>query len=370
LISGIKKMPTNRAILSNGCSALTLLSFNVELADRMGQQGVVPLLLKLITENVGNAPALMDIYPALSSLSRSEVNAVNMSLLVMNNLAQTFNAFPQDHRFLAIAFSLLANVCVFAQATSYCLQSPDLIPIIFRILVGHVGIVDTLVRGLKALENVCYGEKDVKDYLRSQQIVEIVTKISNDNANLDVKRQCQAVLDALNRIEINFDIGATLKDIQARNIEWKSARSLLGDDKPKIGEVKELPEAIRNFLLAGALMSKHSLTAIPRPRHVYVTPDLKFLVWKDPKKPLHPDNKMKISRIRSLERGRCTPQLERKSFNKFLAKEECAFAIMGRDRTVDLEAANEATREKWIEALETLMAYKKELKKQATQFHI
>jgi hypothetical protein len=76
--------------------------------------------------------------------------------------------------------------------------------------------------------------------------------------------------------------------------------------------VKELPEATRNLLLAGVLILKHSNTAAPRQRHVYITPDLKFLVWKDPKKPLHPDNKMKVFRIRTIERGRCTPQLERK----------------------------------------------------------
>jgi hypothetical protein len=86
--------------------------------------------------------------------------------------------------------------------------------------------------------------------------------------------------------------------------------------------------------------------------------------------PLHPDNKMKVIRIRTMERGRCTPQLERKSFGKFLAKEECAWAILGRDRTVDLESPSEQEREKWIHALEMLVAYRKELKRVATQFHL
>ena len=79
---------------------------------------------------------------------------------------------------------------------------------------------------------------------------------------------------------------------------------------------------------------------------------------------------MKVGRIRSLEVGRCTPQLERKSFGKFLAKEEHAFAILGRDRTVDLEATSEKERTNWINALETLVAYRKELKRVATQFHL
>lgn len=58
------------------------------------------------------------------------------------------------------------------------------------------------------------------------------------------------------------------------------------------------------------------------------------------------------------------------SFGKYLAKEECAWAIMGRDRTVDLESPTEADRDKWIHALEMLVAYRKEIKKQASQFEL
>ena len=184
----------------------------------------------------------------------------------------------------------------------------------------------------------------------------------------------------------------------------KSAKVLFGDTDKKIEVVSELPDNIKNLLIAGAMIVKHSNNAAPRQRHVYITPDLKFLVWKDPKKPLHPDNKMKVIRIRTIERGRCTPQLERKrsvkgnththtskrasshcccahcfpclclllflSFGKFLAKEECAWAIIGRDRTVDLESLSESEREKWIHAIEMLVAYRKELKRVATQFHL
>jgi len=49
---------------------------------------------------------------------------------------------------------------------------------------------------------------------------------------------------------------------------------------------------------------------------------------------------MKLNKIRTVERGRYTPQLQRKKWNRYLAKEECAFAIIGRERTVDLEASN------------------------------
>ena len=90
----------------------------------------------------------------------------------------------------------------------------------------------------------------------------------------DVRRQCKAVLDALNRTDFHVDIGS-LKSIKMKDMEIKSAKALFGDTEKKIENVKELPESIRNLLLAGALIMKHSNTAAPRQRHVYITPDLK-----------------------------------------------------------------------------------------------
>jgi len=78
---------------------------------------------------------------------------------------------------------------------------------------------------------------------------------------------------------------------------------------------------------------------------------------------------MKVGKIKSVERGRTTAQLQRKTLmGKPLAKEECSFTISGKERTVDLEADSEAAREKWVHALETLIEYKKSLKLAATGF--
>jgi len=181
-----------------------------------------------------------------------------------------------------------------------------------------------------------------------------------------VKDACRAVLDAINRTDFSFE-ATPFKQLKMGGSELKSAKKLFGDEE-KVTEVKELPAAVKNLLLAGSLLVKHSNTAAPRSRHVYITSDLKYVVWKDPKEPVHPDNKMKVFKIRSVEKGRCTPQLQRKRFGKFLSKEECAFAILGRERTVDLEAASEADRDKWVDAIDQLLLYTKSAKKAATQF--
>jgi hypothetical protein len=77
---------------------------------------------------------------------------------------------------------------------------------------------------------------------------------------------------------------------------------------------------------------------------------------------------MKIFKIKAVEAGRCTPQLNRKRFGKFLASEECSFGVLGRNRTVDLEADSEATRDKWIKCILELVEWTKATKAAAKSF--
>ncbi len=61
-------------------------------------------------------------------------------------------------------------------------------------------------------------------------------------------------------------------------------------------------------------------------------------MWKDPKKAV--DNKtpkIKAARIRITEKGRTTPELQRKKWGKFIAKEECSFSVLGRERSANFE---------------------------------
>jgi len=299
-------------------------------------------------------------------LSRDEQNAVSMSELAMNALKASITLHMNEAKFLCFCFSFCSNLCVHSEATVSVL-STGLVRTTIECLHRHKGVPELLLRALRALENICFSTKEVKDHLRMEGIEEAMARVTADNSTHDdVRRACKAVLDALNRTDLNLDY-IPLKPIKL-NIETNTAKKIFGDAEKKNLDVAELPQAVKNMLLAGALLMKHSNTANPRPRHVYITSDFKFLVWKDPKKPLHPDNKMKVFKIRTVEVGRCTPQLQRKQWGKFNAKEECAFAVLGRDRTVDLEASNETERDKWVDALMMLVSYRKALKKANTQF--
>jgi hypothetical protein len=271
---------------------------------------------------------------------------------------------PQDMKLCSHALAFVANMCVHARAAEFITTVP-LIPAILNVLKTFKLDPPVLMRGLRAMENIAFASMPVRETMKAAKCIEACLEIKERHSIRDeVVKQAQAVIDAINRTKT--DLGGMVS-LMPR--EKKTAKELFGDNK-QVSSVLELSKEHKNLLLAGALLNKHSNSAASRARHIYVTQDLKWLVWKDPKKAeVDEKQKMKTFKIRSVERGRCTPNLQRKkTFGGFYAKEECAFAIMGRERTVDLETNNEQEREKWVIALQHLVAYLKEVKAQSQKF--
>jgi len=210
-----------------------------------------------------------------------------------------------------------------------------------------------LIRGCKALYNMAVASLKNQEFLKRQGVLQLMKQLQSQNGGKqDVVGEAQRVIDALERLDI---VDLTFTDMRPM-VEKKSAAEIFGREEKRV--VKKLPVDIRNFLQQGALLLKHSNSAAPRHRHVYIDHECKFLIWKDPKETkLDPKNKMKVFKIKQIEEGRCTPQLQRKRFGKFLAKEECCFAVTGRERTVDLEAPDEASKKQWVHALEILVEW-------------
>jgi len=223
------------------------------------------------------------------------------------------------------------------------------------------------MHGCKALENIAYGSQSVREYMKKEGTIQAMKQIQTDNPTRDdVKRAAQAVIDALNRVDSNYDF-SPMSLMPA--MDKKKAKEIFGKDEK--GPVTQLPKDVRNLLNSGALMIKHSKTAQPRKKHFYVDLELKWMIWRDPKeKQINPKNKMKVGVIKQIEKGLCTPQLQRTTLlgKKPIAREECSFAVIGRERSVDLEASSQEERDKWVHALETLVEYKRAMKLAHTQF--
>ena len=111
-------------------------------------------------------------------------------------------------------------------------------------------------------------------------------------------------------------------------------------------------------------------TGLPRKDVVAVMDSLEMIISRHLKPRSAGEFKMPgLFKIRTVEKGRFTPQLKRTDWRgRHLAKEECAFAVMGRERTVDLEAADEATRDKWVRSLALWVRYMKAMRKKDAEF--
>ena len=148
----------------------------------------------------------------------------------------------------------------------------------------------------------------------------------------------------------------------------RSARAIFDadsdDDEPPIFE---LPPEVKQFLLAGQLLTKHSKTALPASRHVYLLQDLSTLIWNKPMTEIHAKNTMDVTSIYAVQGGHCTPQLQRVRFGQPLAghPDHC-FSISGstegHERTVDLECKTMADRDKWVHAINQLIRWAKSKK--------
>jgi len=289
----------------------------------------------------------------------------------MQHLVNAFRTHSTNAACIMNGCAFLANLCVHRRATQFIVRTGVVPSLIIILKTYRKTDPMVLIRTLRALENIAFGSIDVKDHMKAEGVPDGVEKVEELNkARDDVCRACRQCIEALNRTDTGND---SLQYVELSRVGFQakaSAREIFGDTKEEKAKVVEMPNKQRNMLLAGALLIKHSNTAAPRPRHIYVTADLKFLVWKDPKKPLDPKHKMKIFKVKNIERGRCTPQLQRKKAltGKFLAKEECSFAVFGRDRTVDLETETEAEREKWVDALNMLVEFTRTQKEANKQF--
>jgi len=146
----------------------------------------------------------------------------------------------------------------------------------------------------------------------------------------------------------------------------KSARELFEADDEKDKKLAILPPPIKNFLCAGQLLKKHSKKAQPKSMHLFLSPDLEWMCWKnpDPKAKFTLKHRMKIYKLYGVNTGRCTVQLQRKRMGRFVTKEECCFSIYGADlykeeRTVDFETPTPKDCQAWVHALEVLIEYAK-----------
>lgn len=368
---------SSNPILLTGLRCLSNLCYSEDACLRTVSDGALDLIADLIVTRGHIDPALLlECVLVLANMCRPEAAALTMlekTAVALGNWCNAAAPADADIQVARGVMRYLGNVFVHSSAALVAINKfkTELIVPIVQLLcrADRVTIIGEVIAACaKPLENLAYASQNVRDALAAPDVgaVEILEFAHSRWASPrpDVGQAIEQALNAIRHKPFKLsaiDLEELLNDrsdtIRQVVVQKPAAHEAKGES-----ESYEIPANIRNFLTAGAMLMKHSRTAMPHPRHVFVTDDLRWLVWKDPKtKVIEDDTKMKIFQIRSVERGRCTEQLQRQRFGKYLADEKCCFSIQGRERTVDLEATSEKERERWVQAIEALIAYRKSL---------
>eukprot|EP00457_Paulinella_chromatophora_P000208 gb/GEZN01000208.1/.p1 GENE.gb/GEZN01000208.1/~~gb/GEZN01000208.1/.p1 ORF type:complete len:1820 (-),score=317.02 gb/GEZN01000208.1/:164-5623(-) len=357
-VAAAKACPSVKPVIGAGLNMITGLCLSSELAKEVADQDVAQIALVLLKKCMDDPTLVPAVLKALGGLSRDKETAMKLSGMALGQATEVFQRHNQNKPVVATALMFLANLC-FHKECAEKIRDCTILDAVLVILDTHKTEAPILIRGCKALHNMALAQGN-QEFMKKAAVLQAMKQIQANNLGKeDIRGEAQRVIDVLERMDIP---DLTFTDMRPRNDKKKTAAEIFGREEKRI--VKKLPTDIRNFLQQGALLNKHSKSAKPRPRHVFVDNELKFLIWKDPKeKLLDPRNKMKIYKIKQIEEGRSTPQLQRKSFGKYLAKEECSFAVVGQERTVDLEASDEASRKQWVNALEILVEWHRANKK-------
>jgi len=349
-------------------NAVAALSYGEKSAKRMNNESkaLIPSVMVCHKSNMNDPLLVIDSFRALGALARDEGNASGMADMTFKNTITAFQQHSSNTKVLDGGFRFLANLC-YHKTVQEMVPTVGIVPACLLSLGIHKTEAATLIHGCKALENMAYGSMTVRDYMKKEGTIQAMKDIQTNNPTRDdVRRAAQAVIDALLRVDADLDFKpySLMPALEKRKV-----KDIFG--KEEKGPVVELPKDVRNLLNAGALMIKHSKTAQPRKKHIYCDIEFKKIIWKDPKeKGINPKNTMKIGTIKQVEKGLCTPQLQRTTLigKKPVAKEDCSFACIGRERSVDLECSSHEEREKWVHAIEVLLEWKKGLKMQASVF--
>jgi hypothetical protein len=347
-------------IIVNGLRVIGNLAFNEEAANICGKDGAIEKILQLSNRDSANIRGAS--YKAFSGICRSEKMSNAMSKSTMLRLVEDYSTYAEDTHFIKEGTQFLGNICVHKSAAE-TVQNTDIVKQQATLLEKYKDKNPKLaISLLKPLHNMARSAGPaVKQHLKDQQIVELCERILAVVMADDTKIAAKQVINAINFDESALEDKKFLDFDKREKVEAKSAKDIFGDDKHEL-EIAELPNATKNFLQSGALLTKHSKTAQPRSRHVYVDADLKYIIWKDPKKKETDDTRMKVHMIKDIEVGRVTEQLKRKRFGKYLADENRCFTIRTRERTLDLEAQSEAEREKWVKHIKLVILWCKQNK--------
>lgn len=361
-------------------SCIGRLGTSEENVRRMVQAGMVPLLLDLLKRHAGD-----------ENVARTAVLALELLALLPENIESLLARGGVE-----IVHAIMAQHPDNGEIQMICGRVLDLLMHEQKEEMARARIAAQERAQLEELERVRLVKEAEAEQLRveeaarvvmEQEMAEALTRLKEQDVKEEVERKRQEQYQWEENIRLR-----AVREKEAREAKEYARLSALvaptkvaAPAKPAVRSVRalfeadaaaeladgdapplfELEPAVRQFLLAGQMLTKHSKTALPATKHVYLSHDLKHLIWNKPMTEILAKNTLLVTDIHGVTQGRTTPQLQRVRFGQNLAgpSEHC-FSISGASfdgslRTIDLECKTASECDKWAHAIGQLARWVK-----------
>jgi hypothetical protein len=178
---------------------------------------------------------------------------------------QILTSMGNDTAVVVSASRFLANLFVHAAPAISAIET-NLVPTLLNLFTFQIANIEVVLIAVKPIENMAYGSQGVRDYLKDKRTIEKLEEVKKANQDRqDVQDACNNTIYAINRTDY---VGDSLEfvELNRKAATSRTSTTRWARRRRKVPEkVQEVPPKIKNFLNAGALLMKHSMTAPPRP---------------------------------------------------------------------------------------------------------
>jgi hypothetical protein len=334
ILSGCESHIEEPDYLKFAVVALKNIAAEADYRAEMEKLGGVDTILSAMEQNIEHKPFIMEVLLLFIRLTMNKTASEQIATRGMHLILKAIHGRANDAEFLTRCFILLGHLA-FHDPNLKIIAQYGGVSLIIEMLCQHADSRELVLRAVQTLDNIA---------MASQEHAKIVTGEGGADA---VKLVMQAYVDDPEVTQVCKSALITMTALETRAA--KPRRNFLAGKEDEGYEGDPLAEH-RNMLKSGTVMTEWSGGG-PNSKHVHITQDFQNLAWRDPKKNVKQASTMPLRDIRIVRSGASDGH---KKFNR-KAKDNCAFSIVGRSITLDMETTSPDECKQWVAALNAVM---------------
>ena len=291
--------------------------------------------------------AIMRLVVNLATASSGSKELAEIMLPEILSALSDKSGIARNQSFLNLVSSFFINIGLQAKACSVLLarKVPEAILELCQDYSSNPDLVARLILGLnnmaitgKAKFKAVLNALDVPNRVRATNhtVLKAITQYSNSLIAPDDAERAALLAKKRQEDEINIRKIFATGDAEAKLI----ARF----------NIPVIDQELRTFVNAGKFMIKYNSWEKPHTRYVFVSPDMRFLVWRDPV-----GSNLKSIYLLTCKQvliGNASPELQRS-----LVPEGTAFVVEGALRSASFSCDSQDERDRWVQSLRAVIEY-------------